>query len=170
METREIRDSKVEGKGGSFFYEQWKRLNAGPTSPEKTHPESSQHIPSDSSYHSPLSTSFENQRSGGVWASKPAWAQSAPKERHLRAVEVDPVQEAKKSLDRYKQRLKEYRECQGAHLALVEFCAASNSEADKAKAQKKLRILDSRLDHLENELRHGYRRTKSAVQEIRQAS
>lgn len=170
METREIRDSKVDGKGGSFFYEQWKRLNARPASSEKTQPENAQKVAADSSYASPLPASFEGHRAGGVWASKPGWTQAAPKERHLRAVEVDPVQEAKKSLDRYKQRLKEYRECQSAHLALVEFCAASNSEADKSKAQKKLRILDSRLDHLENELRHGYRRTKSAVQEIRQAS
>ncbi|MCC7344912.1 MAG: hypothetical protein IT573_08225 [Deltaproteobacteria bacterium] len=99
-----------------------------------------------------------------------AEAPAGPAERHLRAVPSDPAEAAKKSLDRYKQRLQEYRDCQAARLALLRQSEAADSPAVKAKAQQGLKVLDGRLDFLEKELRHGYRRTKTAVQEIRQAS
>lgn len=99
-----------------------------------------------------------------------SWNPGLPAERHLRAVQTDPAEAAKKSLDRYKQRLQEYRDCQAARLALLEQSETSASPEARAKAQQGLKVLDGRLDYLEKELRNGYRRTKTAVQEIRQAS
>ena len=96
--------------------------------------------------------------------------QEAPKaDRNLHAVAVDPAEEAKKSLDRYKLRLKEYRQYQIAHRALLEKAETAASE-EKVRLQQGLRHLETKLDFLEKELRNGYRRTKSAVQELRAAS
>ncbi len=170
MDTREIQDKTVEAKGGAFFYEQWKRLrvsadaSAAPSvAVSAAQPEAA--LPSPS----PNAVS-ENKRPGGVWAGSQAWSQGLGAERHLRAVTVDPAEAAKKSLDRYKQRLQEYRDCQAARLSLLKQSEAADSPEGKARAQQGLKTLDSRLDFLEKELRHGYRRTKTAMQEIRKAS
>lgn len=170
MDTREIRENKVEAKGGAFFYEQWKRLRVSSGAPAAesaevpaAHPESS--LPSLAA-----DPAAEPKRPGGVWARNQAWNQGLPAKRHLRAVTVDPAEAAKKSLDRYKQRLQEYRDCQTARLSLLEQSEAADSPEAKARAQQGLKTLDGRLDFLEKELRHGYRRTKTAMQEIRKAS
>lgn len=170
MDTREIQSKTVEAKGGAFFYEQWKRLRVSADASAAPSIEVSAAQPEaalPSLNPSPVS---ENKRPGGVWAGNQAWNQSLPAERHLRAVQTDPTEAAKKSLDRYKQRLQEYRDCQAARLALLRQSEAADSPAAKAKAQQGLKVLDGRLDYLEKELRHGYRRTKTAVQEIRRAS
>ena len=90
-------------------------------------------------------------------------------DRTLHAVAVDPAEEAKKSLDRYKLRLKEYRQYQIAHRALMEKTASAPAE-EKARLQQGLRHLEAKLDFLEKELKNGHARTKTAVQELRVAS
>jgi len=170
MDTREIQEKTVEAKGGAFFYEQWKRLRVSADASPAPAAEAPA-CPADSEFSSRNpNVAAEAKRPGGVWSAQQSWNQGLPAERHLRAVQTDPAEAAKKSLDRYKQRLQEYRDCQTARLALLEQSETSASSEARAKAQQSLKVLEGRLDFLEKELRHGYRRTKTAVQEIRQAS
>ncbi|MDL1872230.1 hypothetical protein FBR05_08475 [Deltaproteobacteria bacterium PRO3] len=169
MDTREIQEKTVEAKGGAFFYEQWKRLRVSADAAPA--PAEAPACPADSEFSSRNpNVAAEAKRPGGVWSAQQSWNQGLPAERHLRAVQTDPAEAAKKSLDRYKQRLQEYRDCQSARLALLEQSETADTPAAKAKAQQGLKVLEGRLDFLEKELRNGYRRTKAAMQEIRQAS
>jgi len=170
MDRRDIPEKKIEAKGGAFFYEQWKRLRVTPEANAAPGAEASETTPESKFSSLNSNTAAEAKRPGGVWAANQSWNQALPAERHLRAVTVDPAEAAKKSLDRYKQRLQEYRDCQAAQLSLLGQCEAANSPEAKAKAQQGLKVLESRLDFLEKELRHGYRRTKTAMQDFRKAS
>lgn len=140
MDPRETQEKNSETKGGAFFYEQWKRMQSTPGTPARE------------------------------LAGHSTWSQALPADRQLRAVAVDPAETAKKSLDRYKQRLQEYREVQSALLHLQTQDAEATTPEEKSRAQQGLKILEGRLDFLERELRHGYSRTKSAMQELRKAS
>lgn len=140
MDPRKIREKNSEPKSGAFFYEQWKRMQSTPGTPARE------------------------------LVSHTTWSQALPAERALRAVSVDPAETAKKSLDRYKQRLLEYREVQSSLRQLQTQVTASADPEEKARVQHGLKILENRLDFLERELRQGYSRTKSAMQELRKAS